>query len=104
MISPRENYEATFNCRSISFIQARWYVLVCGKSKGLKDIPEALMERFGKGISAMTMLLTNESKLARATPEKVASEIREKGFYLQLPPVKDDYLLDLYKTPTQAVY
>ena len=74
------------------------------KSLGLKEIPEELMTRFGKGISAMTMLLTKESKLARAEPEKVIKGIREKGFYLQLPPAKDDYLLDLYKTPTEAVY
>jgi len=74
------------------------------KSKGLKDIPEELMGRFGKGISAMTMLLTKESKLARATPETVIDAIRDKGFYLQLPPAKDDYLLDLYKAPTEAVY
>jgi len=54
------------------------------KSLGLKKVPEELMARFGKGISAMTMLLTNESKLARATPESVTKGIREKGFYLQL--------------------
>ena len=74
------------------------------KSLGLKNIPEELMARFGKGISAMVMLLTAESKLARANPENVIKGIREKGFYLQLPPVKEEYLLDLYKTPTQAVY
>lgn len=74
------------------------------KSLGLKDIPEELMTRFGKGISAMVILLTAESKLARANPENVIKGIREKGFYLQLPPVKEEYLLDLYKTPTQAVY
>ncbi|MFT2098900.1 YcgL domain-containing protein [Marinomonas sp. 2405UD66-6] len=74
------------------------------KKVGLKDIPEDLMARFGKGVSAMTMLLTSESKLARTTPEKVTEAIREKGFYLQMPPAKDDYLLDLYKTPTESVY
>lgn len=74
------------------------------KSIGLKKVPEELMARFGKGISAMTMLLTKDSKLARATPEKVIAGIREKHFYLQLPPAKDDYLLDLYKTPTEAIY
>lgn len=74
------------------------------KKVGLKDIPEDLMTRFGKGVSAMTMLLTNESKLARTTPEKVIEAIREKGFYLQLPPAKEEYLLDLYKAPTEAVY
>ncbi|ADZ91586.1 YcgL domain-containing protein [Marinomonas mediterranea] len=74
------------------------------KSKGLTEIPEALMERFGKGISAMTMLLTEESKLARADASAVMKAIQEQGFYLQLPPVRDDYLLDLYKTPTEAAY
>ncbi|MBR7887906.1 YcgL domain-containing protein [Marinomonas sp. A79] len=74
------------------------------KKIGLKDIPEDLMSRFGKGVSAMTMLLTPESKLARANAQSVIEGLRDKGFYLQLPPAKDDYLLDLYKTPTQAVY
>lgn len=74
------------------------------KSIGLSKVPEELLERFGKGVSAMTMLLTKDKKLARAEAESVIRDIREKGFYLQLPPVKDDYLLDLYKTPTEAVY
>ncbi|SBS33456.1 Protein YcgL [Marinomonas spartinae] len=74
------------------------------KRVGLKEIPEDLMTRFGSGISAMTMLLTKESKLARANAESVIKDIKEKGFYLQLPPAKEDYLLDLYKTPTEAVY
>ncbi len=74
------------------------------KAVGLSKVPDELMERFGKGVSAMTMLLTPEKKLARAEAQKVMDEIRDKGFYLQLPPVKDDYLLDLYKTPTEAVY
>ena len=74
------------------------------KASGLSKVPEELMERFGKGISAMTMLLTPEKKLARAEAQAVIDAIRDKGFYLQLPPAKDDYLLDLYKTPTEAVY
>ncbi|GAB3482972.1 YcgL domain-containing protein [Marinomonas epiphytica] len=74
------------------------------KSIGLKEVPEELMVRFGKGISAMTMLLTKEKKLARANAAEIVKSIREKGFYLQLPPAKEDYLLDLYKTPTESVY
>lgn len=74
------------------------------KKNGLKEIPEALMVRFGAGISAMTMLLTKDQKFAMANTEKVIKGIREVGFYLQLPPVKEEYLLDLYKTPTEAVY
>ena len=52
----------------------------------------------------MTMLLTKDQKFAMANTEKVIKGIREVGFYLQLPPVKEEYLLDLYKTPTEAVY
>ena len=62
------------------------------------------MERFGKPISAMTMLLKPEKKLARANAEDVMKAIREQGFYLQMPPVRDEYLLDLYKAPTEAKY
>ncbi len=74
------------------------------KADGLKVVPEALMDRFGKGVSVMTMLLKKEQKLARADAEKVIEGIESKGFYLQLPAAKEDYLLDLYKTPTEAVY
>ncbi|RDL45714.1 hypothetical protein DN730_01295 [Marinomonas piezotolerans] len=74
------------------------------KSKGTKDVPEALMERFGTPISAMTMLIKPEQKLARANAQDVMDSITEKGFYLQMPPAKDDYLLDLYKAPTEARY
>jgi len=62
------------------------------------------MERFGKGTSVMTMLLKKDQKLARADAEKVMEDIESKGFYLQLPAAKEEYLLDLYKAPTEAVY
>ena len=74
------------------------------KADGLKAVPEALMARFGKGTSIMTMLLTKDQKLARAEPEKVIAALKDKGFYLQLPAAKEDYLLDIYRTPTEAVY
>lgn len=74
------------------------------KSIGLKDIPDELMALFGKGISAMTMLLKPDSKLARANAESVIADIKEKGYYLQLPPVKEESLLDAYMTPTKAAY
>jgi uncharacterized protein YcgL (UPF0745 family) len=41
--------------------------------------------------------------LARITDEKLRSEISEKGFYLQMPPQKEDYLLDLYN-PDDSKY
>ncbi|WP_104202402.1 YcgL domain-containing protein [Billgrantia saliphila] len=78
--------------------------LYVDKRQGLAEVPEALLERFGKPVSAMTLILTPEKRLARANVSDVIAAIREKGYYLQLPPVKDEYLLDLYRTPTEARY
>lgn len=78
--------------------------LYVDKTKGLVDVPEALLERFGKPVSAMTLLLTEDKKLARADAAKIMQVIDEKGFYLQMPPFKEEYLLDLYRTPAEARY
>jgi uncharacterized protein YcgL (UPF0745 family) len=45
----------------------------------------------------MGLPLTEGKKLGRADAKKVLSEIAEKGFYLQMPPVKEDYMLDIHK-------
>lgn len=60
------------------------------KSEGLTRIPEVLLERFGQPQSAMVILLTPDKKLVRADVAKVRANIEEKGFYLQLPPPKDE--------------
>ncbi|MFW3616240.1 YcgL domain-containing protein [Billgrantia antri] len=78
--------------------------LYVDKRRGLAEVPEALIERFGKPVSAMTLILTPEKNLARAKASDVMAAIRDKGFYLQMPPVKDEYLLDLYRTPTESRY
>ena len=38
-----------------------------------------------------------EKELSRVDAAKVLEDIREKGYFLQMPPPKDDYLLDLFK-------
>jgi len=78
--------------------------LYVDKQRGLADVPEALLERFGKPVPAMTMILTAEKALARTCGADVMATIADKGFYLQMPPAKDDYLLDLYRTPTESRY
>lgn len=74
------------------------------KRHGLVDVPEALLERFGKPISTVTLILTADRTLARAKAVDVIAAIRDKGYYLQMPPAKEEYLLDLYRTPTEARY
>ncbi|WP_111412433.1 YcgL domain-containing protein [Billgrantia lactosivorans] len=78
--------------------------LYVDKRQGLAEVPEALLERFGKPVAAMTLILTPDKPLARARASDVMAAIRDKGFYLQMPPAKEEYLLDLYRTPTQARY
>ena len=74
------------------------------KARGLVDVPEVLLERFGKPVSAMTLILDESRSLARADVAEVIAAIDAKGFYLQMPPAREDYLLDLYRTPTEARY
>lgn len=78
--------------------------LYVDKRRGLVDVPEALLERFGDPQSVVTLILTADKPLARAKAADVMAAIREKGYYLQMPPAKEAYLLDLYKTPTEARY
>ncbi|GED21782.1 YcgL domain-containing protein [Halomonas halmophila] len=78
--------------------------LFVDKRQGLDEVPEALLERFGEPVSAMTLLLTPEKSLARTTGAAIMAAIEEKGYYLQMPPAKEEYLLDLYRTPTEGRY
>lgn len=59
------------------------YVL---KDKGLAEVPEELLQRFGRPQQAMVLLLTPGRKLARASVGSVMASLRERGYYLQLPP------------------
>jgi len=73
--------------------------LYVAKAKGLVDVPEALQKMFGQPQHRMDMLLTEEKQLARANAADILADIDDKGYYLQMPPVRDEYLLDLYKAP-----
>ncbi|MFC3852856.1 YcgL domain-containing protein [Salinispirillum marinum] len=76
------------------------YVL---RSEQLARVPEELMTVFGQPIKVTDMLLTAERKLARAKAENVLRALDEQGFYLQMPPPREPYLLDLYRD-TSARY
>jgi len=60
------------------------------KTKGLQDVPEALLHSFGEPEEVMTLLLDPLRKLARAEAAEVLEEIQRTGFYLQMPPAVDD--------------
>ncbi|MDW6016535.1 YcgL domain-containing protein [Vibrio plantisponsor] len=55
------------------------------KRDDFSQIPEALMQTFGKPI--FVMLVNLESRqLAQVNVEKVKASLDEQGFFLQLPP------------------
>ena len=49
-------------------------------------VPDGLMELFGEASFALEFELTPERKLAQAEPAQVMASLRERGFYLQMPP------------------
>lgn len=71
--------------------------LYIAKKASFDELPDELRKIFGQPILVMDMLLTPDKKLARADAEKVLASIESQGFYLQMPPPKDDYMLDLYR-------
>ena len=60
--------------------------LYVDKSRGLVDVPEELMDRFGNPSPVMVLRLSRDRKLARADAGEVITSILERGYYLQLPP------------------
>lgn len=78
--------------------------LYVDRKAGVDNLPEALLGLFGTPEHVLDLILTPEKKLARVEAEKVLGEIEEKGFYLQMPPGKEDYMLDLYKAPKDSLH
>ena len=53
---------------------------------GLERVPEEVIGVMGELSEVMTLKLSAERRLARAEAAQVLQEIRDKGYYLQLPP------------------
>ena len=56
------------------------------KSRGLVDVPAALLTQFGEPQESMVLLITADRQLARADVTEVLAQIADNGFYLQMPP------------------
>jgi hypothetical protein len=63
--------------------------LYVDKKEGMARVPAALLERFGKAETAMTLMLEPTRKLASANAATILDNIRDQGFYLQMPPLPD---------------
>jgi uncharacterized protein len=57
-----------------------------------EDIPEPLMQVFGKPEFALEFELTPKRSLAQEDPEEVIKNLKDRGFHLQMPPENQDPL------------
>lgn len=73
------------------------------KAAGLTKLPPALLQLFGTPEHVMDIPLRPGRDLAQVAEARLREEIAAKGFYLQMPPPKEDYLLDLYN-PDDSKY
>ncbi len=71
--------------------------LYVDKKEDISRVPEALLEQFGKPELAMTMLLSEQRTLQRADISKVMQNIVDKGYYLQMPELNDDYMSKVHQ-------
>lgn len=54
------------------------------------ELPEALREHFGEATAFLEFALDAERYLAQADAETVLEALAGQGFYLQLPPGRDE--------------
>lgn len=74
-------YRSTRNADMYLFVDA---------AEDLGRVPEALLQRFGRPVEAMVLMLGPERRLARADAVAVLASISDSGFYLQMPPPESE--------------
>ncbi len=63
----------------------------------LNNIPDLLKKKTGKLELAMTLDISETTKLAQADASKVLTAIKDQGFYLQMPVSHIDYMQEVNK-------
>lgn len=75
------------------------------KKDSFEDVPEPLMQMFGRPELVTILALDKHERLGMVDKQKLIDELSEKGFYLQVPPKEENLLethresLGLSKTP-----
>lgn len=67
------------------------YLYVPGRDDFSK-VPEMLLKTFGTPIFMMIMPLKKDRELARVDINKLRTELKVKGYYLQIPPPQENLL------------
>mgnify|MGYP000030854141 FL=1 len=66
------------------------YYLYVLADQGVEHVPKELRELLGKVEIALSFELTKERSLAKEDPVVVMANLKEHGYYLQLPPAEHD--------------
>ena len=77
-------------CEIYKSLREEEMYLFVDKKDHLTKVPAALLNHFGKAQLVTTLSLTPERKLARANAASVIESIAEQGYYLQMPPRKQE--------------
>ncbi|AZQ10726.1 MULTISPECIES: YcgL domain-containing protein [Shewanella] len=64
------------------------------KREDFSQVPEPLMQMFGQPKLVMLLPLDKKDKLGIADISKVRAELEQKGYYLQIPPPKENLLTE----------
>ncbi|WP_016957195.1 YcgL domain-containing protein [Catenovulum sp. SX2] len=69
--------------------------LYLAKKEDFAQVPEPLMQSFGLAHFVIILDLSKKKRLALADINKVKDDLANKGYYLQLPPAKENLLDEL---------
>lgn len=98
----RHMSDAPVNCTVYKSLRKdQTYVFVPAGSD-LDELPDMLKTLLGELEKVLDVELTPERPLARAEASEVMQQIAESGFYVQMPPGKDDDLFADANTPAAA--
>jgi len=65
------------------------YYLFVAAEEGLARVPQGLKQLLGNLEQVLELELDGNRPLAQADPVEVVTQIREQGYYLQMPPRAD---------------
>lgn len=66
------------------------------KRDQFEQVPESLLQMFGKPEFSMFFNLTGNKLLLRAKNDVVMQLLEDQGYYLQMPPPPEDLLKDFF--------
>ncbi len=89
-------YKDMILCSIFKSVKKEGMYLYVTRKEQFAKVPQPLLDMFGRPAHVMDMLLQPGKTLANADLDKVMSEIREKGFFLQMPPPTEN-LLDTHR-------